>query len=65
MVAICDADCTESFGPGNVVKLQARPVGLATFATWGGACAFAGSSQIATLTLPASGNTLCTATFNP
>ncbi len=65
IVAICSADCTESLGPGAVVKLQARPVGTATFDSWGGACSSAGSSQIVTITLPASGSSLCEATFNP
>jgi hypothetical protein len=37
---------------------------LDTFGTWGGACSTGGSSQIVTITLPASGNTICTATFN-
>jgi hypothetical protein len=65
IVAICNTDCTESLGPGDIVKLQARPVGAATFDTWGGACAIAGGSQIATVTLPASGGSLCTAKFDP
>ncbi len=65
VVAICTADCTESFGPGDIVKLQARPLDLSTFGSWGGACSIAGSSQIATITLPSSGGSTCTATFNP
>ena len=65
IVAICSNDCTESFGPGDIVKLQARPVGAASFDTWGGACAIAGGSQIATITLPASGGSFCTAKFDP
>ena len=65
VVAICDDDCTESLGPGDIVKLQARPLDLSDFGGWGGACSIAGSSQIATITLPASGGSTCTATFNP
>ena len=64
VVAICSADCTESFAAGDIIKLQARPIETSTFAGWGGDCAAGGSSQIYTITLPASGAT-CTATFNP
>ena len=64
VVAVCASDCTVPFGPGDIVKLQARPLGLSTFGGWGGACSSGGSSQIVTITLPASGSTSCTATFN-
>jgi hypothetical protein len=65
VAAICPDDCTQSFGPGQVVKLQGRPIDEFTFDGWGGACAIAGSSQIATITLPSTGGSTCTATFGP
>ncbi|MFQ5350301.1 MAG: CARDB domain-containing protein [Thermoanaerobaculia bacterium] len=65
VVAVCSSDCTEPFGPGDIVKLQARPIDLFNFDGWGGACSIGGSSQIVTITLPASGGSTCTATFNP
>ena len=65
VVAVCSSDCTENFGPGEVVKLQARPIETSSFGGWGGACSIGGSAQIVTIVLPASGGSTCTATFNP
>ncbi len=66
VTAICDDDCTRSFGPGQVVKLQARPIDEFTFDGWGGACGVAPlNSQVATVTLPSTGDSTCTAAFGP
>jgi hypothetical protein len=63
IVQVCSSSCTQSLGAGDIVKLQARPINLFTFGGWGGDCS--GTSQIFTLTMPASGGATCTATFNP
>lgn len=63
IVQVCSSSCTQSLGAGDVVKLQARPIDLFNFGGWGGDCS--GTSQIFTLTMPASGSKTCTATFNP
>lgn len=64
-VVVCNADCSLSFNPGAEVTLQARPVDDSdVFVGWSGACAAAGSNQLATITLPVGGTTTCVATFD-
>ncbi len=63
VVAICTASpCVNSFGSGDLVKLQARPLGLSTFTGYSVDCS--GTSQIFILNMGTSDKS-CTATFNP
>jgi hypothetical protein len=56
------ADCATSFQSGSEVTLNATTSSGATFASWGGACASAGSTPTCTLTLTAAAQV--TASFN-
>jgi len=42
----CGSDCSESYAPGTVVTLTARPNRNAMFRGWGGACYGTGTCTV-------------------
>lgn len=55
----CGTDCTETVACGTAITLTASAAGTSTFAGWSGSCTGSGSCS-----LPMTGDTTITATFN-